>query len=389
MKILMLGWELPPYNSGGLGVACYQMCKHLARRSDVSVEFVLPYKMTERPDFMTIHSASSALGLEFLQPGAGVYDSQSPQALARQNAYISFVEDLVQCNNYDAIHAHDWLTFKAGMRAKTLTGTPLIAHVHATEFDRAGANRGNELVHDIEQNALLMADAIIAVSQFTKLLIMREYGIPASKIQVIHNAIDPAEYGPLDPQNSYRYLEQMKQLGYKVVVSLGRLSLQKGIVHLLRAAQLALQNNDKLLFLIVGDGEMRDEIIQTAADLGIADNVIFTGFLRGKQWRDSYAIGDIFVMPSVSEPFGLSALEAAGAGNAILLSKQSGVSEVLRNTMQFDFWDADKLANQILAIAEHDTLQHMLASGAQAETATLTWERAAVKFQNLYAGVTA
>jgi len=380
----MLGWELPPHNSGGLGVACYNMCQSLAKCHNLDIEFVVPYKLSEQPEFMTVHSVTD---LPTPQVAQGAYNSQSPEVHAQQEAYVAFVEKLVSRNTYDAVHAHDWLTFRAGLRAKALTGKPFIAHVHATEFDRAGANPGNQLVHEIEQQALLFADAIVAVSNFTKDIIVREYGIPASKIQVVHNAINPADYATLSLQNDYRYLTEMKALGYKVVVSLGRLSLQKGLPHLLRAAKLALQKQPKLIFLIVGDGEMRADVIETAANLGITKNVIFTGFLRGKQWRDSYTIADMFVMPSVSEPFGLSALEAAGAGTAVLLSKQSGVCEVLRHTMQFDFWDITKLANQIITIANHPVLHAEIAKNVQNEASNLTWDNTIAKFQKLYAGV--
>lgn len=393
---MMLGWELPPYNSGGLGVACYQICKHLARR-DVAIEFVVPYTPDTQPSFMTLHGATPLTAEQVMFAG-GAYDSYCytcvtdscehtfpGDMIGQQERYTQFVEELVQQNSYDTIHAHDWLTFKAGMRAKVLTGKPLIAHVHATEFDRAGMNRGNELVHQIEHSALMAADAIIAVSQFTKNLIVTKYGIPASKIEVVHNAIDPEEFGQLDPHNAYTYLEEMKKLGYKVVVSLGRLSLQKGVTNLLKAAQRVVQKNDKVLFLVVGDGESRNEIIETAAEYGISQNIIFTGFLRGKQWRDSYAIGDIFVMPSISEPFGLTALEAAGYHNAVLLSRQCGVGEVLHNAIQFDAWDTDKLANAILSLAEHDSMQQAMAHNAQSEVQSLTWDKAVTRFAAMYA----
>lgn len=393
-KILMLGWELPPHNSGGLGEACYFICKNLAARKRVKIEFVLPYSTTEKFDFMHVHAASQQTGDDFMRQYLGVYDGFCQTCDSRQCGheiqinsqahYITFVEQLVKSHSYDVIHAHDWLTFRAGLRAKALTGVPLIAHVHATEFDRAGGNRGNELIHEIEAEALLNADAIIAVSNLTKEIIVKEYGIPVSKIQVVHNGIDQSEFTELEAENAHHYLEEMKSQGYKVVVNLGRLSLQKGVTYFLKAAKLALSKNNKLLFLIVGDGELRNEIIMEAAELGISQNVIFTGFLRGKQRRDSYAIGDIFVMPSVSEPFGLTALEAASHHNAVLLSRQSGVSEVLNHTMRFDFWDTQKLADEILAVARHDTLQKMLSDGAHQEVASLTWDRAVQKFEAAY-----
>lgn len=395
MKILMLGWELPPYISGGLGVACYQMCKELAREK-VRLEFVLPYETPTKPSFMKVHGATPVSAEVFMNLG-GAYSTfcyrcetrdcehaYSSDLRGQQHRYIKFVEQLVQKNSYDAIHAHDWLTFEAGIRAKQITGKPLIAHVHATEFDRAGAGRGNSLVHEIEQHALMLADCIIAVSQFTKDLLVREYRIPSSKIEVVHNGIDPDELEEVAADNAYRYLEQMKQRGYKVVVSLSRLTIQKGIDHLLKAAQKVIEQNPKVLFLIVGDGDMRDELIAVSAELGVAHNVVFTGFLRGKQWRDTYAIADMFVMPSVSEPFGLTALEAACYGNAVLLSKQSGVGEVLYNVMRFDFWDTDKLANSILAIAQHDALQAELSRSIRGEIDRLSWRTSIRRFQQIY-----
>lgn len=395
MKVLMLGWELPPHNSGGLGVACYQICKHLARRN-VELDFIVPYQPTEQPGFMHVRGAIPITPEQF-QLAGGAYDSycyscesatcdhtQPTDMIGLQQRYTKYIEQLVNEQHYDAIHAHDWLTFMAGMRAKELTGKPFIAHIHATEFDRAGMHRGNELVHQIEHSALMMADVIIAVSEFTKQLIVEKYGIPANKIEVVHNAIDLDEFGASDPSNTYIYLQKMKELGYKVVVSLGRLSLQKGITHLLAAARRVVEQNDKVLFLVVGDGESRNEIIETAAELGIAEHVIFTGFLRGKRWRDSYAIGDMFVMPSISEPFGLSALEAAAYGNAVLLSRQCGVGEVLKNAMQFDVWDTDKLANAIVSIAEHSSMQDALAGNAYDEVTRLTWDKAVQEFEHLY-----
>lgn len=395
MKILMLGWELPPYNSGGLGVACYQMCKKLAS-DGVDIDFVLPYAPKKQLSFMRLKAALPIDGQTFISL-SGAYDSfcydcdtrscahVCPSDLrGRQHRYGLYVEQLVKQNNYDAIHAHDWLTFEAGVRAKQMTGRPLIAHVHATEFDRAGSSRGNNLVHEIEQHALLMADCVVAISNYTKELLIREYNIPANKIAVVHNSIDLESFGSLEVDNAYRYLEVMKQHGYKVVVSLSRLTIQKGVYHLLTAARRVIEQNPKILFLIAGDGDMRNELIATSAEFGIADNVVFTGFVRGKQWRDAYAIGDMFVMPSVSEPFGLTALEAANYHNAILLSKQSGVGEILNCVMRFDFWDAEKLANTILAVAEHNALRTMLADGAKSEVERLSWQSATQKLLNIY-----
>lgn len=395
MNILMLGWELPPHNSGGLGVACYHMAKHLAFKG-VDIDFVVPYKAEHPIKFMKIHAAVNATPEQLMLPGA--YDSSCyscvdqepcehliPTSLrAQQKRYIKHVEKMMKTHTPDAIHAHDWLTFEAGIRAKQLSGRPLVAHVHATEFDRSGEHHGNPLVHEIEYNGLMMADHIIAVSNITKDLIVKEYGIPASKIEVVHNSIDVSEYAPLAGDNTYRYLSDMKARGYKVVVSVGRLTVQKGLHYLLEAARKAVTVEPKLLFLIAGSGELRDELLEKSAEYGIAKNIIFTGFIRGKAWRDAYAIGDIFIMPSVSEPFGLVALEAAGHENAIMMSKQSGAVEVLNNILKFDFWDTERMADQIVAVARHEVLCNTLKANVSDEYSRLSWHKAADTFMNIY-----
>jgi glycosyltransferase involved in cell wall biosynthesis len=395
MKILMLGWELPPHNSGGLGVACYQLSRALAHQG-VAIDFVLPYDAPHDIDFMKVTPAMPITAEKLANLG-GAYDSYCyhcesdrcqhtyPKDLrGQQKRYTDFVEKYIEESDADVIHAHDWLTFEAGMRAKQITKKPLIAHIHATEFDRSGEHRGNPLVHDIEYNALHMADRVVAVSQVTKDIVVREYGIPADKVHVVHNSIDPQELTDVSFAGSYIYLEEMKKRGYKIVVSLGRLTVQKGLRYLIQAAERVISVNDKVLFLIAGDGELRDELIEQSAELGIAHNIIFTGFLRGQRWRDAYAIGDMFVMPSVSEPFGLTALEAAGTGNAVLLSKQSGAGEVLRSVLKFDFWDTEKLANYILAVAEQPVLRNTLMQNVQNEFSRLSWQDVADKCQDLY-----
>lgn len=291
MKILMLGWELPPRNSGGLGVACYHLCQHLAN-AGVTIDFVMPYKQPTGHEvrFMSIHHTANEDA-----PFTGAYSYWSEELRRLQNGYMQTVEHLIANATYDAIHAHDWLTFEAGVHAKRRTGKPLVAHVHSTEFDRCGQTIGNPLAHEIEQTALMMADRIIAVSGATKQTLVDRYRLPPHKIDVVYSAADaPAMYA--GRPNEYEYLSKMKKHGYKVVVSLGRLTIQKGLTHLLLAAQKALAADPKLLFLVVGDGEQRDELVALSAQLGISQNVVFTGFLRGKAWRDAYAIGDMFVL---------------------------------------------------------------------------------------------
>jgi glycosyltransferase involved in cell wall biosynthesis len=305
-----------------------------------------------------------------------------------QKRYVKFVEHLLRTVQPDVIHAHDWLTMEAGVRAKELTDAPLIVHVHATEFDRCGNDNGNPLVHEIEYQGLMMADRIIAVSNITKSIIMQKYNIPEDKIEVVHNALDVDGlndgYRYDYDYSTYKYLESLKKDGYTVVVQLTRFTVQKGLTHFVRAAARACEKYDRLAFLLAGDGEQRDELIQLASDLGIADKVFFTGFIRGKQWRDAYSVGDIFVMSSVSEPFGLTALEAAHHGNALIISKQSGVGEVLRSIFRFDFWDTDVLADQIVGIATSDALKYSLQDNIRHEYAKISWHDAAQTCMRIY-----
>lgn len=402
MKILMLGWELPPHNSGGLGVACYHLSKALAV-DGATIDFVLPYEAHHpKADFMKIHSATKLSPLD--RYGLmGAYDSKYYSKIGVDEAeagdlrdmrgvqkhYTRFVERMVKKQKPEIIHTHDWLTMEAGMRAKEICGAPLIAHIHATEFDRSGTDNGNPLVHEIEYNGLMMADRVIAVSEITKNIIVHRYGIPADKVEVVHNAIDQSELddGYYYDRRTYRYLEALKADGFTVVSTITRFTIQKGLTYFLRAAARASQKCDKLAFLMAGDGEQRNELIQLAADLGIADKVFFTGFVRGKQWRDAYCVSDVFVMSSVSEPFGLTALEAASHVNALIITRQSGVGEVLHSVFRYDFWDIDRLADQIVGIAMSDSLGPALKNNVKNEYAKLSWRDAASKVRRIYSGI--
>jgi glycogen synthase len=398
MKILMLGWELPPHNSGGLGVACYHMSKALALQG-AEIDFVVPYQAPHHEiGFMKIHGATPLSPLE--RYGLGAYDSNMKldrdlddadtsnlgDMRGVQKRYIKFVETLVKDKEVDAIHAHDWLTMEAGVRAKELTDAPLIVHVHATEFDRSGEQYGNPVVHEIEQQALQVADRIIAVSAITKSMIVHRYGIPADKIEVIHNAVDVDSFGPYQyDMSTYKYLEELKAEGFTIISTLTRFTVQKGLTHFLRAAARASERYDKFAFLLAGDGEQRDELIALSAELGIADKVFFTGFVRGKQWRDAYSVSNIFVMSSVSEPFGLTALEAAHHNNALIITKQSGVGEVLHNIFRYDFWDIDTLADQMVGIATSKSLADELTENVKHEYGRLSWHDVATRCMDLYA----
>lgn len=398
----MLGWELPPHNSGGLGVACYHLSKALALNG-VSIDFVVPYtEKHESIDFMEVLNATPLSPLHKF--GMGAYHSQfeleesttaneeTAQTGLRtirdvQKKYVHYVEThLATTANYDAIHAHDWLTLEAGVRAKELTGKPLIAHVHATEFDRAGGQAGNPLVHEIEYQGLLAADKIVAVSGLTKRIIVEKYGIPAEKIDVSYNAIDTSSFDETyqyDTQ-TYQYLEGLKKEGYTVVSAVTRLTVQKGLTHLVTAFAKAADKCDRLALLLAGDGEQRDELIRLAADLGISDKVFFTGFVRGKKWRDAYSVSDVFALSSISEPFGLTALEAAHHDTALVVTKQSGVGEVLHSVLRYDFWDTDRLADQLVGIATSPALKQSLRDNVKHEYARLSWNDAAAQCMAIY-----
>jgi glycosyltransferase involved in cell wall biosynthesis len=391
MKILMLGWELPPNNSGGLGVACLQLSKALSENG-ADIDFILPYSSSEKYGFMNVISVQPEAVDSItrinaydsykyvLRDGREVYVGVNDQ----QQAYEVAVGQIVKQMEFDVIHAHDWLTFRAALRAKQHTGKPLIVHIHSIERDRAGGRYGSPLVREIEATTMLLADRVIAVSARVKKMIEEDYAIPSDKIKVVHNSIDQSLLEPLDEQNAYHYLEQLKKSGWNVVVSIGRLTIQKGLTHFLRAAAKVAKYNPKTIFLVVGDGEQKNELIELAAELGIADRVIFTGFARGKNWRDSYAIGDLFVMSSVSEPFGLTPLEAIAYGTPVLISKQSGISEVLANCLKVDFWDEDEMANQIVGLLKSKSFREELHANAWLEYERMSWNDAADKLMAIY-----
>ncbi len=406
MKLMMLGWELPPYNSGGLGVACYQMAKALAGMG-VDIQFVLPYKARHKTaeKFMEVIAASNMPPMvdgqgEYIAMGAYSGTCMTCQSrncdhaqsygqgfVAATRTYADQVEKLVRRRKLkpDIIHAHDWLTMEAGVRAKAVSGRPLVVHVHATEFDRAGGHLGNPLIHEIEYNGLMAADRILAVSQITKDIIVREYHIPADKVEVVHNSLDPEELErTVIETDNYIYAKELKRRGHTIIASIGRLTVQKGLTYLLESAALALSRNPNLVFLISGTGEQRDQLIELAADLGISDQVIFIGFVRGERWRELYEIADIFVMPSISEPFGLTALEAAHYDTAVLVSRQSGVGEILRNIMRFDYWDTRKLADQMINISLSSALQQDLTEGVKQEYLNFSWNDVADKLSREY-----
>ena len=398
MKILMLGWELPPHNSGGLGIACLNMARALSREG-ANIDFVVPYT-AEHPDIKFMNVISATRLDPIYRYGGGAYENlrilektiptvdKNKLVSIRdvQKEYCEFIGRYLIKNTPDIVHAHDWLTYEAGMIAKKEFGLPLIAHVHATEFDRSGMHYGNPLIHEIEYEGLMLADRIIAVSETTKRIIHEKYKIPLSKIDVVYNSLDE-DYDSISyifNQETYKYIESLKKSGYTIISTVGRFTIQKGLHHLMSAAAMAISKNPNLLFIFAGDGEERNELIALAAELGIAKNVIFTGFIRGKKLRDIYSISDIFVMSSISEPFGLTALEAAHHQDALVLTKQSGVSEIIWSALTYDFWDEKKLADEILAIANNPSLKQSLQENVKNEYHKISWQQVAKKCMKIY-----
>ena len=392
----MLGWELPPHNSGGLGMACFSLTKSMSKMG-IDIDFLVPYDAEHGISYMNVVSATKLD--PFYRYGAGsyctdpsskkVFEGEDAKALSMrdiQKRYIKFVDRYLMDHTADVCHAHDWLTYEAGILAKQKYGIPLIAHVHATEFDRAGSERGNPLIHEIEYAGLLAADKILAVSQGTKDIIVQRYGIPAEKIFVCYNGFDPDIFADdyVYDGSVCKYLDALRHEGNTIVMTIGRLTVQKGLTYYLNAARKAISMNEKMVFVVAGDGEQRDELLRMSADLGIAEKVVFTGFVRGRELRDIYSVSDIFVMSSVSEPFGLTALEAAHHGNALVLTKQSGVGEILWSAMKYDFWDEDKLANELVAISESPALKGSLGRAAAREYRRMTWEVVAQKCIDVY-----
>ena len=382
-------------------MACLNLARALAK-DGAEIDFVVPYEADHSEiKFMNILHAMKIDPL--YRYGVGAYDSKYvdnaliPDAPKEkmisirevQHNYCKFVEDYLMEYKPDVVHAHDWLTFEAGVLAKKNYGVPLVAHVHATEYDRSGMNGGNPVVHEIEREGLLLADKIIAVSQATKDQIVERYDIPANKIDVVYNSLDEnfIKSAYTYDSDDYKYLEVMKNLGYTIVSTVGRFTIQKGLANMMRAAARAITKNDKLLFVFAGDGEQKDELLELSAKYGISRNVMFTGFVRGKQLRDIYQVSDIFVMSSISEPFGLTALEAAHHGDVLILTKQSGVSEVIRSAMRYDFWDIEKLADEIVAISKSKALKNTLKKGIAEEYLKISWADVAKRVERVYNSV--
>ena len=391
MKVLMFGWEFPPLSSGGLGTACYGLTKSLSRKG-IEITFVLPYSFdADNADFLKFVSATnvrikkidSALqpymsSQEYKKslgkkPGPKIYGSTLFDEVHR---YTLAAEKIAEEEDFDVIHCHDWMTFGAGIRAKKKKNKPLVLHVHATELDRTGGHKVNQHVYDLERHGMHKADRIIAVSNFTKNKIMAHYGIPSEKIRVVHNAVDFS-------QHYYDENFELKKTG-RVVLFLGRVTLQKGPDYFVYAAKKVLEHEKNVRFIIAGSGDMEPFIIEKAAELGIADKVLFAGFLSQEDVERAYKMADVYVMPSVSEPFGITALEAMKNKAPVIVSKQSGVSEVIKHCLKVDFWDVNELSSKIISLLKYKPLHETMKDNAYSEVKKFDWDVPAQKCIQVY-----
>ncbi|MEO0511308.1 MAG: glycosyltransferase family 4 protein [Planctomycetota bacterium] len=474
MRILMLGWEFPPFVAGGLGTACHGLTKALDRAGH-DVTFVLPRKLDrsrqaaapmrvvgvgdalpvdgragpddarapaggdglgqgelgpggraisipgfDRTEFVAIDSgfaspypgghaggvgagfgADAAGGSGMMQPipmsaleaphelealrGAGVSGDKlaegDPSAwqgapehgygedvVGDTERYARMVVGMCRGRNFDVVHAHDWMTIPAGLAAAKVLDRPLVVHVHATEFDRSG-DHVDQRVYDIERRGLHLADRVVCVSEYTKSICTGRYDAPAHKIDVVYNGVEA------EVDDGHREFK-VKQ-GDHVVLFLGRITMQKGPEYFVRAAKRVLEKVEDVKFVIAGSGDMAKRIVEEAAFLGIGHRVLFTGFLRGSDVDRAYRMADCYVMPSVSEPFGIAPLEAMRNDVPVIISKQSGVSEVLTHALKIDFWDIDEMANKIVAVLKHAPLSQTLRQNQPHELKGLTWDASA------------
>jgi glycosyltransferase involved in cell wall biosynthesis len=305
--------------------------------------------------------------------GAGVhYDGD---LMGQVHRYASLAQRLARHETFDVVHAHDWMTYPAGMAVADASGKPMIAHVHSTEFDRSGEHP-NQDVYDIERKGMARADRVVCVSHLTANIVQHRYGVPKGKIDVVYNAVESNGNG-----------FQMTPIGRneKIVLFLGRVTMQKGPEYFLKAAKKVVEKYDKVRFVIAGSGDMIRQCIQLAADLRLGRFVTFTGFLQGQDVEKIFQMADLYVMPSVSEPFGIAPLEALSHNVPVIISKQSGVSEVLTHVLKVDFWDTEEMANKILAVLRHEPLQRTLRQQAQFELSKLSWRDSAQKLKDVYA----
>lgn len=417
----MFGWEFPPHITGGLGTACFGLTRGLVNH-DLEIQFVVPKAWGDEDESaVRLVNASNVevdasdadfqefwKKVSYMEIGSSLIPYVSPEAfrrlvaeeqldssamqekvlktkfqfsgkygldlMAEVSRYALIAGGLAQKSDFDVIHAHDWLTYPAGVAAKKISGKPLVVHIHATEFDRSGKHI-NQNVFDIERKGMEEADRVIAVSNLTRNTVIEKYGIDPDKVITVHNAIEAAD---VDDVEISRHVKE------KVVTFLGRLTQQKGPEYFVEAAHLILKQDTNVRFVMAGSGDMLEGLVRRVAELGMGTKFHFTGFLKGKEVDKMFKLSDVFVMPSVSEPFGLVPLEAMRHDVPVVISKQSGVAEVLKNALKVDFWDISGLADAIYGLLHYEALSSSFKRNGKKEVEELKWENAAKEVAEIY-----
>ena len=426
MRVLMFGWEFPPHIAGGLGTASYGLTRGLAAQKDVEVTFVVPkaygdedqsivrligantipvafkkvkynyflkpvdkievfsklVPYTDPEDFWKItrgEIAETDVLVKTNDQGKVDFSGTYGASLMDEIHKYSVVAQVIASElEFDIIHAHDWLAYPAGIAAKAVSGKPLVIHVHATDFDRSGGNV-NPVVFNMEKEGMDAADKIITVSNLTREIVITRYNIDPEKVETVYNAVEPLHHSELDiPERAY---------DDKIVTFLGRITMQKGPEYFIEAARMVLSRMPNVRFVMAGSGDMMERMMRHAAYLRITDRFHFTGFLRGNDVFTMLRMSDVYVMPSVSEPFGISPLEAMQSNVPVIISKQSGVAELLTHAVKVDFWDIEAMADAIYGILTYPALSRMFIMNGKEEVDKLKWEKAASHVKGIYTEV--
>ena len=423
MRVLMFGWEFPPHISGGLGTACYGLTKGLAKLKNIEVIFVVPKAFGDEDqtamkligannisvskkeiqfeenqkkidyfevnsqiipyvgedEFWKLKSGKYPKGTKFIETDksckidfSGTYGTNLLQEIKN---YALIAEIIARDNTFDIIHAHDWLAYPAGIAAKKVSGKPLVIHVHATDFDRSGKDV-NPRVYSIEREGMEMADKIIVVSNLTRNIVIEKYGASPEKVTTAYNAVEPISIS----ENT----KLRKGVDEKIVTFLGRITMQKGPEYFIEAANIVLKKMGNIRFVMAGSGDMMDAMVVRAAELGISDKFHFTGFLQGDDVFQMFKMTDVFVMPSVSEPFGIVPLEAMQANVPVIISNQSGVAEILKHAIKIDFWDTLAMADAIYGLLKYPSLSKHFKKAGKKEVGNFKWKNSAKRVKKVY-----
>lgn len=419
----MFGWEFPPHIAGGLGTACFGLTKGLAVNG-VDVTFVMPKASGDEDQSLIRIINASDVEIDtryssFFQQNTNTYievnsklipyvglddyynvinqiysgkldyaatgnrrryqfaGGYGPNLMQEVDRYAQVAAEIAKREDFDVIHAHDWLTYRAGIAAKQVSGKPLIVHIHATEYDRSGENNINDVVYNMEREGMSAADKVCAVSDLTRRIVIDKYHIPEYKVVTLHNAVIPTD----------KVVARRKNVKEKIVTFLGRVTFQKGPEYFVETARKVLEKDHNVRFVLAGDGDMMPHVIERVAELGISDRFHFTGFLRGDDIDKMFGMSDVYVMPSISEPFGISPLEAMRANVPVVISKQSGVAEVLQHAIKVDFWDIDATADAIHALLHYPALSSLFIKNGKEEVDSLKWEHVARKLKGIYESV--